>query len=136
DSVLHEQVADTIAPVDERRMNDEAPVEIDLAEAAPVRDRQATGLPPQGEELKHVGETRLPQASANRHQRGLSARRASTSVQSRITLPGLRNHGSCAASGAGVAGRGLDRPAVAAAAPLARASNSSARARSAGSSSV
>jgi hypothetical protein len=58
---LHEHVADAIAPVDNRRVRDLARLEVDVPEVVAMRDAEAAGLAPHGEELQDIGEGRLAQ---------------------------------------------------------------------------
>ena len=75
-AALEEDVAEPVAAVHDRGVADPAPVEVDGAEVVPVRDREAAGLLPHGEELQHVGEARLLEAALDRHQRNSSITRA------------------------------------------------------------
>ncbi len=80
--VLHQQVAEPVAPVDDRREGDPPAVKIDVAERVPVRDAQAAALLPHGQQLQHVGERGLAQRSTDGHQRNSSMTRPSMLGQS------------------------------------------------------
>src|SRR5690606_34320958 len=94
DTVLDEEITESVLPVHDRCVRDRPPVEVDPAEAVPVRYGETSCLPSQRQKLEYVGETRLAKTSLDRHQRGSSTMRPFTSVQVRITLEGLRNHAS------------------------------------------
>ena len=64
---LHQDVAEPVAPVDDRGVADPPLVEVYVAEVVPVRDAQASGLLPHRQELEHVGEARLLEASLDGH---------------------------------------------------------------------
>ena len=64
---LHEHVAEPVAAIHDRRVADAALVEIDVAEAVAMRDAQTARLLSHREELQHVREARLLEASTNRH---------------------------------------------------------------------
>ncbi len=51
---LEQDVADAIAAIHDRRVRDQSLVEVDIAEVVAMRDGQAAGLLPHGEELKNV----------------------------------------------------------------------------------
>ena len=63
-AVLHEHVAEAVAPIHDRRVADAALVEVDVAEVVAVGDAEAAGLLPHRQELQHVGEARLLEAAA------------------------------------------------------------------------
>ena len=69
----HQDVAQPVAPVHDRGVDDLALVEIDRAEVLPVGEREAAGPPPQEQELDDVGEAGLLEASLDRHQRHSSS---------------------------------------------------------------
>ena len=58
-SAAHQDIADPVAAVDDRRVDDEPLVEVDRAEVVPVGQRQAPRPPAEEEELDDVGETGL-----------------------------------------------------------------------------
>ena len=123
-----QNVAEPVAPVDDRRVDDLALVEVDRAEVVPVGERQAAGPPPQGEQLDHVGEARLLEASLDRHQRQSSIRRSprsghSHTIFSRLRAPPTRGRDdrrssagrtrrACAAAGASAGGPATRRRAT------------------------
>src|SRR4029079_10700959 len=78
-TALHEEVAEPVTPVDDRRVADAPLVEVDVAEVVAVRDGETAGLLPHREELQHVGEARLLETALDRHQRISSTRRPATS---------------------------------------------------------
>src|SRR5207253_310239 len=80
--VLDQDVAQAIAPVDDRRVADPALVEVDVAEVRAVGDRETPRLLPQREQLEHVGERRFLERSLDGHQRNSSITRSATSSTS------------------------------------------------------
>src|SRR6185437_1948696 len=78
-------------PVDDRRVRDRAVGEVDVSEVVGVRQAEAAGLLPHREELKHVRETRLGEASADRHQRNSSMILPDSSGHTRTTFSSSLN---------------------------------------------
>ena len=66
-AMLHEQVAQAVAPVHDRRVRDAAAIEVDVAEVVPVGDGETPRLLPHGEELEDVGERRFLETALDRH---------------------------------------------------------------------
>ena len=65
--VLHEDVAEAVAAIDDRRVTDPAFVEIDVSEVRAVGDRETAGLLPEREQLEHVGERGLFERAFDGH---------------------------------------------------------------------
>ena len=69
--VLHQNVAEPVAPVDDRGVADAPLVEVDVAEVGTIRDRETPGLLPQRQQLQHVGERSLLERAFDRHASGI-----------------------------------------------------------------
>src|SRR5207245_9960657 len=80
--VLHEDVAQAVAPIHDRRVADAALVEVDVAEVRAVGDGETPRLLPERQELEHVGERGLLERALDGHQRNSSITRSVGSVQS------------------------------------------------------
>src|SRR5213592_3080045 len=80
--VLHEDVAQAVAPIHDRRVADAALVEVDVAEVRAVGDGETPRLLPERQELQHVGKRGLLERALDGHQRNSSITRSVGSVQS------------------------------------------------------
>src|SRR5688572_12805654 len=89
--VLHEDVAETVAAIHDGRVADASLVEVDVAEALPMRDAQTAALLAHREQLEHIGEARLLETSLDRHQRSSSMTRPSRSGHSITIFSASRN---------------------------------------------
>src|SRR2546426_11109076 len=88
-AVLHEDIAQPVAPVDNRGVADAALVEVDVAEVRAVGDRETSRLLPEGEQLEYVGERGFLERAFDGHQRSSSMRRSATSGQSQTIFSRL-----------------------------------------------
>ena len=71
-----QDVAQAVAAVHDRGVDDVPFLEVDRAEVVPVGEREAPGPAPQEQELDDVRETRLLEAALDRHQRHSSMTRS------------------------------------------------------------
>src|SRR4029077_3322907 len=80
--VFHQDVAQPVAPVDDRSVADAPLLEIDVPEVGAIGDGETAGLLPQCQQLEHVRERRLFERALDGHQRNSSITRSDTSAHS------------------------------------------------------
>src|SRR6266566_3462434 len=88
-AVLHQDVAQPVAPIHDGGIADSSLLEVDVAEVRAIGDGEASRFLSQGEQLKHVGERCLLERAFDGHQRKSSITRSATSTQSHTTFSRL-----------------------------------------------
>src|SRR5690606_25688860 len=90
--VANEELAEPVPPVEHRRVDHPAFLEVHVAEVGPVGDAQAAGLAPHAEELADVRQAHVLERALDRHQSSSSMRKSPMRGQWMTTFSGPGNH--------------------------------------------